>query len=179
MPAGVCPVRGMRGNCWRDESSCSDSKTVSSCAHRIRAARLCLHPVVAGAGGWVGDGEHEIPASISLLRDAAICDPKHAAVDDVFVSLLSEIAMSRSHRCEHAACLCFCGMPGQVVWCGDMNVCHLDADIWNVGAKHLAKSAGTTKEERESFANSLAEVLLGSIALWCVQGCSRVCARLL
>ena len=67
-------------------------------------------------------------------------------------------------------------MPGQVVWCGDMNVCHLDADIWNVGAKHLAKSAGTTKEERESFANSLAEVLFGSIAVGCAQGgVGRIC----
>ena len=42
-----------------------------------------------------------------------------------------------------------------VVWCGDLNVCHLDADIWNHGAKHLEKSAGTTKEERQSFAAGL------------------------
>jgi exodeoxyribonuclease III len=55
---------------------------------------------------------------------------------------------------EHLKGLEASGKP--VVWCGDLNVCHLDADIWNVGAKHLAKSAGTTKEERESFANALA-----------------------
>ena len=28
---------------------------------------------------------------------------------------------------------------------------HLDLDIWNVGAKHLEKSAGTTPREREAF----------------------------
>jgi exodeoxyribonuclease III len=42
-----------------------------------------------------------------------------------------------------------------VVWCGDLNVAHLDADIWNAGAKHLAKSAGTTPAERQSFSDLL------------------------
>lgn len=38
---------------------------------------------------------------------------------------------------------------------GDLNVAHLDADIWNVTAKHIAKSAGTTPQERESFGTML------------------------
>jgi len=41
---------------------------------------------------------------------------------------------------------------------GDMNVAHLDIDIWNVGAKHISKSAGTTPRERESFGRTLREV---------------------
>ncbi|EKX53575.1 apurinic/apyrimidinic endonuclease family member in base excision repair [Guillardia theta CCMP2712] len=44
-----------------------------------------------------------------------------------------------------------------VIWCGDLNVAHLDNDIWNVGAKHLVKSAGTTPEERDSFSKILEE----------------------
>jgi exodeoxyribonuclease III len=43
-----------------------------------------------------------------------------------------------------------------VIFCGDLNVAHLDSDIWNVGAKHLTKSAGTTPEERQSFSDLLA-----------------------
>ena len=35
-----------------------------------------------------------------------------------------------------------------VVLLGDLNVAHLDADIWNVDAKHIPKSAGTTPQER-------------------------------
>lgn len=38
-----------------------------------------------------------------------------------------------------------------VILAGDLNVAHLDADIWNVEAKHIAKSAGTTPQERGSF----------------------------
>ena len=38
---------------------------------------------------------------------------------------------------------------------GDLNVAHLDADIWNVGAKHLVKSAGTTPQERAAFGKLL------------------------
>jgi exodeoxyribonuclease III len=34
---------------------------------------------------------------------------------------------------------------------GDLNVAYLDEDIYNVDAKHIPKSAGTTIEERESF----------------------------
>lgn len=34
---------------------------------------------------------------------------------------------------------------------GDFNVAHLDEDIWNVDAPHVARQAGTTPEERESF----------------------------
>jgi len=44
-----------------------------------------------------------------------------------------------------------------VIWCGDLNVAHLDNDIWNIGAKHLVKSAGTTPEERDSFSKILEE----------------------
>lgn len=42
-----------------------------------------------------------------------------------------------------------------VIWFGDLNVAHGALDTWNEGAKHLAKSAGTTKEERESFEKQL------------------------
>jgi len=38
---------------------------------------------------------------------------------------------------------------------GDLNVAHLDTDIWNVEAPHIPKSAGTTVEERQSFAKLL------------------------
>lgn len=38
-----------------------------------------------------------------------------------------------------------------VIWLGDLNVAHTWKDCWNDGAKHLAKQAGTTAEERESF----------------------------
>merc|ERR1712135_222732 len=38
---------------------------------------------------------------------------------------------------------------------GDLNVAHLDEDIWNVEAPHIAKSAGTTPQERSSFAKLL------------------------
>jgi exodeoxyribonuclease-3 len=42
-----------------------------------------------------------------------------------------------------------------VLWLGDLNVAHNEKDTWNEGAKHLAKSAGTTAEERASFARQL------------------------
>jgi len=45
------------------------------------------------------------------------------------------------------------GMP--VIYFGDLNVAHKAADVWNDGAKHLAKQAGTTPEERESFQKQL------------------------
>jgi exonuclease III len=32
---------------------------------------------------------------------------------------------------------------------------HLDKDIWNVDAKHIVKSAGTTPEERSAFGKLL------------------------
>ena len=35
-----------------------------------------------------------------------------------------------------------------VCYVGDLNVAHLDRDIWNVTAKHIAKSAGTTPQVR-------------------------------
>jgi len=38
---------------------------------------------------------------------------------------------------------------------GDLNVAHLDLDIWNPDAKHLVKSAGTTPQERGSFGELL------------------------
>mmetsp|Transcript_35502 Transcript_35502/g.66928 ORF Transcript_35502/g.66928 Transcript_35502/m.66928 type:complete len:523 (+) Transcript_35502:75-1643(+) len=43
-----------------------------------------------------------------------------------------------------------------VVYGGDLNVAHLDRDIWNVDAKHISKSAGTTPEERKAFGNLIA-----------------------
>jgi exodeoxyribonuclease III len=39
--------------------------------------------------------------------------------------------------------------PG--LWLGDLNVAHLEKDVWNYGAKHLLKQAGCTLEERDSF----------------------------
>lgn len=42
-----------------------------------------------------------------------------------------------------------------VVVGGDLNVAHLDHDIWNVDAKHVPKSAGTTPQERQSFGELL------------------------
>ena len=39
--------------------------------------------------------------------------------------------------------------PG--IWLGDLNVAHLEKDVWNYGAKHLLKQAGCTLEERASF----------------------------
>jgi hypothetical protein len=33
-----------------------------------------------------------------------------------------------------------------VVWCGDLNVAHLDEDIYNVEAKHIPKSASCTPQ---------------------------------
>eukprot|EP00591_Stephanopyxis_turris_P001202 CAMPEP_0195524176 /NCGR_PEP_ID=MMETSP0794_2-20130614/23864_1 /TAXON_ID=515487 /ORGANISM="Stephanopyxis turris, Strain CCMP 815" /LENGTH=198 /DNA_ID=CAMNT_0040654343 /DNA_START=15 /DNA_END=611 /DNA_ORIENTATION=+ len=43
-----------------------------------------------------------------------------------------------------------------VIWLGDLNVAHTNLDVWNDGAKHLAKTSGTTPEERESFTQQLA-----------------------
>jgi len=37
------------------------------------------------------------------------------------------------------------------IYGGDLNVAHLDIDIYNVDAKHIPKSAGTTAEERNAF----------------------------
>ena len=42
-----------------------------------------------------------------------------------------------------------------VIWLGDLNVAHNEKDTWNEGAKHLAKGAGTTAEERASFDRQL------------------------
>jgi exodeoxyribonuclease III len=43
------------------------------------------------------------------------------------------------------------GATKPVVLLGDLNVAHLDADIWNVTAKHIVKSAGCTPRERDAF----------------------------
>lgn len=45
------------------------------------------------------------------------------------------------------------GLP--VIWLGDLNIAHGAYDIWNDGAKHLAKQAGVTEQERESFTEQL------------------------
>ena len=37
------------------------------------------------------------------------------------------------------------------IYGGDLNVAHLDIDLYNVDAKHIPKSAGTTPEERNAF----------------------------
>jgi exodeoxyribonuclease-3 len=41
------------------------------------------------------------------------------------------------------------GVP--VLWLGDLNVAHTNLEVWNDGAKHLAKQAGVTVQERASF----------------------------
>eukprot|EP00596_Hydrurales_sp_CCMP1899_P003875 CAMPEP_0119040228 /NCGR_PEP_ID=MMETSP1177-20130426/10089_1 /TAXON_ID=2985 /ORGANISM="Ochromonas sp, Strain CCMP1899" /LENGTH=454 /DNA_ID=CAMNT_0007005071 /DNA_START=4373 /DNA_END=5737 /DNA_ORIENTATION=- len=43
-----------------------------------------------------------------------------------------------------------------VIFSGDLNVAHLDLDVYNAGAKHLLKQAGTTLREKNSFGNLLA-----------------------
>jgi exodeoxyribonuclease III len=50
----------------------------------------------------------------------------------------------------HVASLEAGGKPVSLI--GDLNVAPLDVDIWNHMAKHVSKSAGTTPEERASFA---------------------------
>jgi hypothetical protein len=42
-----------------------------------------------------------------------------------------------------------------VIYCGDMNVGHLDQDIYNHTAKHITKQAGLTPRERASFTKLL------------------------
>jgi exodeoxyribonuclease III len=42
-----------------------------------------------------------------------------------------------------------------VLWVGDLNVAHTHLEVWNDGAKHLAKQAGVTAEERASFQSQL------------------------
>ena len=47
------------------------------------------------------------------------------------------------------------GAGKAVVLAGDMNVGHLDADIYNHAAKHISKQAGLTPQERASFSQML------------------------
>jgi exodeoxyribonuclease III len=51
---------------------------------------------------------------------------------------------------SHVASLEKGGKPVALI--GDLNVAPLDADIWNYMAKHVPKGAGTTPQERASFA---------------------------
>ena len=44
-----------------------------------------------------------------------------------------------------------------VILLGDLNAAHLDADIWNVTAKHVPKQPGTTPQERAAIGQLLAE----------------------
>lgn len=44
-----------------------------------------------------------------------------------------------------------------VFWTGDLNVAHKALDCYNDGAKHLAKQAGLTPEERASFTEQLSD----------------------
>lgn len=44
-----------------------------------------------------------------------------------------------------------------VIFLGDLNVAHLDEDIYNPDAKHIAKQAGLTPRERHSFGLMLGE----------------------
>jgi exodeoxyribonuclease-3 len=45
------------------------------------------------------------------------------------------------------------GLP--VLWLGDLNVAFTAMEVWNDGAKHLAKQAGVTAEERACFQEQL------------------------
>ena len=51
--------------------------------------------------------------------------------------------------------LAFLDAKKPVLLGGDLNVARLDADIYNKDAPHIKKSAGTTPEERASFAKTL------------------------
>jgi len=42
-----------------------------------------------------------------------------------------------------------------LIWLGDLNVAHRALDVWNDGAKHLAKQAGVTDAERAAFQRQL------------------------
>eukprot|EP00537_Pseudo-nitzschia_pungens_P005299 CAMPEP_0172377240 /NCGR_PEP_ID=MMETSP1060-20121228/68798_1 /TAXON_ID=37318 /ORGANISM="Pseudo-nitzschia pungens, Strain cf. cingulata" /LENGTH=724 /DNA_ID=CAMNT_0013104917 /DNA_START=465 /DNA_END=2643 /DNA_ORIENTATION=- len=42
-----------------------------------------------------------------------------------------------------------------ILWLGDLNIAHKALDVWNDGAKHLAKQAGVTEQERASFSEQL------------------------
>jgi exodeoxyribonuclease III len=44
-----------------------------------------------------------------------------------------------------------------VIYAGDLNVGHLDLDIYNPTAKHISKQAGLTPQERASFGDMLAQ----------------------
>ena len=56
--------------------------------------------------------------------------------------------------------LAFLDAKKPVVCGGDLNVGHLDADIYNKDAPHVKKSAGLTPEERASFSKTLEDVCL-------------------
>jgi exodeoxyribonuclease III len=61
---------------------------------------------------------------------------------------------------DFRAYLAFLDNKKPVVLGGDLNVGHLDADIYNKDAPHVKKSAGLTPEERLSFSKTLEEVNL-------------------
>jgi len=52
------------------------------------------------------------------------------------------------------------GLSSKPLHAATPQVAHLDIDIWNVTAKHIPKSAGTTPRERESFGKLLEDVEL-------------------
>ena len=57
---------------------------------------------------------------------------------------------------DFRAYLAYLDAKKPVVLGGDLNVGHLDADIYNVSAPHVKKSAGLTPRERESWSTTLA-----------------------
>ena len=61
---------------------------------------------------------------------------------------------------DFRAYLAFLDNKKPVVLGGDLNVGHLDADIYNKDAPHVKKSAGLTPEERLSFTKTLEDVNL-------------------
>lgn len=53
--------------------------------------------------------------------------------------------------------------PKSVIYTGDLNVAHLDLDVHNPGAKHIAKQAGLTPQERSSMSALLTLPLPASL----------------
>ncbi len=62
-----------------------------------------------------------------------------------------------------------------VVFTGDLNVGHLDADIHNPGAKHIAKQAGLTERERSSHSELLKTNFQDAFRYFYPGACRAVC----
>jgi exonuclease III len=70
-----------------------------------------------------------------------------------FVFTLNFVARD-PHLASYLKSLESSGKP--VILTGDLNVAHLDLDIYNSTSKHITKQAGLTPQERQSFGSTLA-----------------------